>query len=540
MSLTKVSYSMLRGSPTNVIDFGAIGDGVADDTAAIQAALNSFTVIGGDLLFPIGIYKITATLIVNKPINIYGAGEGSEYQPTQLPATKILWGSAVALPMINFGGFGTLISGGGINNLMIDGNAVATNGLVIKDSQRGNFTNLTITKVVTNGLLLQNTPALDPTGFHIFDDLRIQLRGGAAQTANGVYVDGSNSGGAGGVTLCTFRRCRIDHANGHGVYVGDFGDFFLWESLQTFRADVETGEGVWFGSTLATAICGYHTFDTCNVSAGWRFETAGINTGTRITNAGQVDINTGRQILFGAGAADVRCDTGLGFSYGQGLLPDLNYFHSSDRMNFIRFDSANNVLQTSDGNWRTALVGAGTIAQGGQPGGATRLTTGAVANNVTSILDIGSIGTDGISTNTQFALSFSLAPITTATTQIILGVADQNVSFPNNGIYIQYDYAASPNWIIKTTRAGVTTAVATTLSVGIGLVQFYIFKNSSGASFYFRTSTNRLFSFIGTITTNIPIVALNTIARIETFAASASSVDLYGIKIGVDTEVLGP
>jgi hypothetical protein len=153
-------------------------------------------------------------------------------------------------------------------------------------------------------------------------------------------------------------------------------------------------------------------------------------------------------------------------------------------------------------------------------------------------LDIGSIGTDGISLNTQFALSFSLSPITTATTQILLGVADQNVSFPNNGIYIQYDYGANPNWIIKTTKAGVTTAVATNLAVGSGLIQFYIFKNSSGASFYYRTNTNRLFAFAGTITTNIPIVALNTIARIETFAASAASVDLYGIKIGVDTEVL--
>lgn len=40
MSLTKVSYSMIDGAPVNVVDFGAVCDGVADDTAAVQAAVN--------------------------------------------------------------------------------------------------------------------------------------------------------------------------------------------------------------------------------------------------------------------------------------------------------------------------------------------------------------------------------------------------------------------------------------------------------------------------------------------------------------------
>jgi len=46
----------------NVMDFGAVGDGVIDDTVAIQAAINN----GGVLFFPAGVYRITNTLTLTQ------------------------------------------------------------------------------------------------------------------------------------------------------------------------------------------------------------------------------------------------------------------------------------------------------------------------------------------------------------------------------------------------------------------------------------------------------------------------------------------
>lgn len=59
MALTKVTYSMIEGAAVSVADFGAVGDGVANDGVALQAALDSLT---GDqvLYFPPGIYAYTA------------------------------------------------------------------------------------------------------------------------------------------------------------------------------------------------------------------------------------------------------------------------------------------------------------------------------------------------------------------------------------------------------------------------------------------------------------------------------------------------
>lgn len=59
---------------TNVKDFGAVGDGVVDDTSAIQAAVNSS--IGKTVYFPSGFYKITAPILLPNSNIIKIVGDG--------------------------------------------------------------------------------------------------------------------------------------------------------------------------------------------------------------------------------------------------------------------------------------------------------------------------------------------------------------------------------------------------------------------------------------------------------------------------------
>lgn len=82
----------------SVKDFGAVGNGIADDTVAIQEAIDSLNQ-GGSLYFPKGEYKITDTLDVIfvdlwNGITIWGDG----------PSSKITWAGGNNKPMLHMRG----------------------------------------------------------------------------------------------------------------------------------------------------------------------------------------------------------------------------------------------------------------------------------------------------------------------------------------------------------------------------------------------------------------------------------------------------
>ena len=77
MALTRVSTAMVKYDPVSVKDFGAVGDGVTDDTAAIQAAIDYVYGTGtyGTVVIPPSSGEYIFTAIVNKSkVTLKGTG----------------------------------------------------------------------------------------------------------------------------------------------------------------------------------------------------------------------------------------------------------------------------------------------------------------------------------------------------------------------------------------------------------------------------------------------------------------------------------
>lgn len=91
----------------SVKDFGAVGDGVADDTAAIQAAIDeAHAQTGFSVYFPSGVYRTTSTLnISNSDIRLFGSNEygATSYSPLSYTGSYIMYDANDGNPILKVG-----------------------------------------------------------------------------------------------------------------------------------------------------------------------------------------------------------------------------------------------------------------------------------------------------------------------------------------------------------------------------------------------------------------------------------------------------
>lgn len=115
-----------RGRVVNVRDFGAVGNGLADDTKAIQAAINaaSRTGGGGVVYIPAGHYLISKTLVIQDTTRLIlrGAGAGGfgvpyMFNKPRSNGTDLIWTGKAGGTLMELRWSGSII----IKNLVLDG-----------------------------------------------------------------------------------------------------------------------------------------------------------------------------------------------------------------------------------------------------------------------------------------------------------------------------------------------------------------------------------------------------------------------------------
>lgn len=162
--------------------YGAVGNGVADDTAAINDALGDVNPgEKGIVYLPPGTYKITDPLVVKEGVALKGAGSYATVVQCASSDAKVYFDQTVG------GGRGPLSGGFRVNMA-----ETATTGMQLDSCVNRSFEDLRIDSMATNGtgLLLRDCQNCD------FDGVDIEAKGGGGGPSGtrGLVFDLGSSG----------------------------------------------------------------------------------------------------------------------------------------------------------------------------------------------------------------------------------------------------------------------------------------------------------------------------------------------------------
>jgi hypothetical protein len=180
MPLTKATYSMINGASVNVLDFGAVGDGVTDNTAAIAAAIAAAAAnyaFGGSVYFPAGTYLADYIEMVAE-ITLQGDGMRASFVKRRASSTtghfvRFKNGSTNAIRVI-------------IRDMAFDGSSCGTDLDVI------NFASNTTGTVEFGYGFLENVIVTYGTGYgvNIFFNVATMQNVWAEHNKRGFIIDG--------------------------------------------------------------------------------------------------------------------------------------------------------------------------------------------------------------------------------------------------------------------------------------------------------------------------------------------------------------
>jgi hypothetical protein len=505
----------LHGASTwwNVKERGAVGDGVANDTAAIQATIDSMPVGGGVLYLPAGTYKITSQLTVYPTISIIGDG---------IRATKIQQASTSAN-----GIYGQFFFGARLAGFRLEGPGSGTGKGILFDypTPPGSlpyiaFEDMQVASFGSDGINLLN-PIVSR-----FDNVQVETCGG-----HGIHARGTPAGAAGTslafaacymktnaqsgfrlyrMTYCHFSGCAADH-NGIGYDLEEVTGVTL-SGCGVEAQDNNGGSypGVGYKITNSTSVNLINSFLYDNRNIGWWV------TGT----SSAINLESPVEITPNASATlSVRVDSG-------------NQVTLSETTLVTKRSIAGGTTTTNPQPVKRFLEDRTDFLNGITGSSYTSVTAngGSVAAQNTSWFDAAGVvqiqitstgsGTAGIITGTSdiaggcgrhtWSAKMQLSNVPDGTDDFLprFGLLDAATAAPTDGVWFELDRAAdATHWRVCTAVGGAATKTTTSTTADTSWHTFTVVYDGAAATpraEFFIDGTS-----VGSSTTNVPVLSAN-------------------------------
>jgi hypothetical protein len=219
-------YNYVDSMVINVQEYGAKGDGITDDSSAIQKAFDTVTKRKSNVYFPSGTYMINPNrdLLIHSNTNVFGDGASSI-----IKANNAVFGWS----LLNISGRNIKI-----NKLSLDGNYAVNRVLVIQAessnihisnslfanaSQSSDLSSEMYSAVVTGIIIYGNTDSITIDQTEIRNITALHLLSGSL-IARGIYI--TNTWGA---VEKSSTNLSITRSNIHDIGPADDGDGIYYE-----------------------------------------------------------------------------------------------------------------------------------------------------------------------------------------------------------------------------------------------------------------------------------------------------------------------